>query len=258
MATTKKPATKTGTAVAVKAASNMVSIKEQMALMLAEQGDKTAPGGGNSIRITQDKKFVLPDGTKTEGPLQLVVVDFMTEHRFYEGAFNAKEMVPPNCFAIGSNPLKMFMSKNAPDPQAIDKDGSCQTCPNNQWDSAGVGAGKACKNSRMLAVLPPDADADTPLWKLGVSPTATKGFDAFVTSTARVFQTPPIGVVVSVSFDDSVTYSKLLFSDPQMNENLGAHFGRIAEAKEMLTTEPDVSQFQKAKPAARGKAPARR
>ena len=257
MATKAKPAA-ASTAVAVKkpSSANIVSIKEAMAALLVDQGDKVAPGGGNAIRITQDKKFILPDGTTTPGPLELVIVDFQTEHRFYEGAFNAKEMVPPNCFAIGSNPLKMFMSKNAPDPQAAD--GNCQTCEMNQWDSAGVGKGKACKNTRILAVLPPDADEDTPLWKLGVSPTATKAFDGFVTSVARVFQTIPVGVVVTVGFDDSVTYSKLVFSNPQPNGNIEAHFARRAEAAEMLAIEPDVSKFVSAKPVARGKVGARR
>lgn len=253
MATSKaKPAAKAApsTAVAVKkpSSANLVSIKEAMASMLAEQGDKVAPGGGNQIRTTQDKKFILPDGSKTEGPLQLVIVDFATQHRFYAGAFNAKEIVPPNCFAIGTNPLKMVMSKNAPDPQS--NDGNCGTCAMNQYGSDGDG--KACKNTRMLAVLPPDAGADTPLWLLSVSPTALKNFDGFVTSVARVFQTPPIGVIATVGFDDSVTYAKLVFSDPQVNTNIGDHFGRIAEAKEMLAAEPDVSKFEKAKPAARG------
>lgn len=259
MATKAKPpaAKAASTAVAVKkpSSANIVSIKEAMAAMLDEQGDKVAPGGGNAIRITQDKKFILPDGTSTPGPLELVIVDFASENRFYEGAFNSKDLVPPNCFAIGTNPLKMMMSKNAPEPQATD--GNCQTCEMNQWDSAGVGKGKACKNTRILAVLPPDADADTPLWRLGVSPTATKAFDGFVTSVARVFQTIPIGVIATVSFDDSVTYSKLVFSNPQPNANIETHFSRMAEAKEMLAVEPDVSKFV-AKPPARGKAPARR
>jgi len=244
----KTPATSTAVAVKKPSSANLVSIKEAMAAQLAALSDKTAPPGGNQIRTTQDKKFILPDGSKIDGPLQLVIIDFATQHRFYAGKFDAKAIVPPNCFAVGTNPLKMVMSKNSPEPQA--HDGNCSTCAMNQFGSDGDG--KACKNSRMLAVLPPDADADTPMWLLGVSPTALKGFDGFVTSVARVFQTPPIGVVATVGFDDSVTYARLVFSDPQINVNLGDHFGRQAEAKELLMAEPDVSKFVSAKPAARG------
>jgi hypothetical protein len=49
-----------------------------------------------------------------------------------------------------------------------------------------------------------------------------------------------------------------VFSDPQPNPNIGVHFARQEEAKAMLTVEPDVSQFVKAAPVGRGKAPARR
>jgi hypothetical protein len=141
----------------------------------------------------------------------------------------------------------MAPSKNAPLAQATD----CQSCPNNQFGSDGNG--KACKNSRVLAVLPPDADEDTPMWLLNVSPTALKGFDGYVANVVRVFQTPPIGVVTTVTFDDSVSFAKLVFSDPQPNENIGAHFGRQEEAKALLAVEPDVSQF-----VSQAKAPARK
>lgn len=251
MATTKKPAASTAVAVKKTTGANLVSIKEAMAAQLADLASRVAPASGNAIRVTQDKQFLLPDGTKTPGPLELVVVDFTSKNSFYEGAFDPKAISPPACFSIGQNPLKMTPSNNAPVAQSTD----CQSCPMNQFGSAGTG--KACKNSRVLAVLPPDADADTPMWTLATSPTANKGFDGFVSSVARVFQTPPVGVVVSVSFDLNETYAKLVFTNPQPNENLAEHFGRQAEAAAMLAVEPDVSQYVKAPPA-RGKVAARR
>ena len=255
MATKAKPAVKatTSTAVAIKkpSSANLVSLKEAMAAQVAALSARVAPPAGAAIRVTQDKQFLLPDGTKTPGPLDLVIVDFTSKNSFYEGAFDPKAISPPACFSIGQNPLKMVPSDNAPVPQATD----CSSCPMNQFGSAGTG--KACKNSRILAVLPPDADENTPMWTLATSPTANKGFDGFVTSVARVFQTPPVGVVVSVSFDPNETYAKLVFTNPQPNPNLAEHFGRQAEATAMLEVEPDVSQYVKAPPP-RGKAAAGR
>lgn len=243
------------TAVAVKkAGGNVVSItamQEQLRAQAAAVAEKTAPASGNFIRVTQDKKFLLPDGTQTPGPLQLVIVEFGSKNAFYEGAYDPKNISPPACFAIGSNPQQMVPSANSPLAQASD----CTSCPMNQFGSAGDG--KACKNSRVMAVLPPDADEDTPLWMLATSPTANKGFDGYVSSVARTFQTSPIGVVTTVGFDSGSTYAKLTFTDPQPNENLAAHFGRQEEAKAMLAVEPDVSSFVKAPPA-RGKAAGRR
>lgn len=234
----------TSTAVAVKkTGSNVVSIMETLRAQAAAVVDKTAPASGNAIRVTQDKQFLLPDGTKTPGPLHLVIVDFASKNTFYERAFDPKAITPPACFSIGSNPLKMVPSDNAPLKQATD----CGTCPMNQFGSDGDG--KACKNSRVLVVLPPDADENTPLWTLATSPTANKGFDGFVTSVARIFQMPPVGVVATVGFDPSVTYAKLVFSDPQPNPNVEVYFARQAEAQAMLAVEPDVSQFKSAAPA---------
>lgn len=240
---------KASTAVAVKGttSSAIVSIQEQLKAQLAAQAGKIAAPSGINIRTTQDKKFLLPDGTKCDGPLDLVVVDFVSRNMFYEGTYDPNNVAPPVCFAIHSEPRQMVPSDNSPAKQSDD----CASCPMNQFGSSGKG--KACKNTRMLAVLPPDADTDTPLWLLSVSPTAIKGFDSFVGSVARTFQMPPIGVVVSVDFDPNQTYASLVFKDPQPNGNIEAHFGRQAEAAELLNTEPDYSGYAApaAKPASR-------
>jgi hypothetical protein len=245
-----------GTAVATKkpASSAIVSIQEQLKAQVAAQANKIAPPSGINIRVTQDKKFQLPDGSKVDGPLDLVIVDFVSRNTFYEGAYDPNNISPPACFAIHPEPKQMAPSDNSPVKQADD----CASCPMNQFGSAGKG--KACKNSRVLAVLPPDADADTPMWLLQVSPTALKGFDGYVGSVARTFQMPPIAVVTSVDFNPNETYASLTFGDPRPNENLAVHFARQAEAKELLMTEPDVSGFgqEPAKPARTAARPAAR
>lgn len=234
MATSKKTA---GTAVAVKAPSgNIVSIQEALKAQLATQAGRTAPASGSMIRLSPGK-FTLPDGTTTPGPLELVIVDFTSKNTFYEGAYDPKNIAPPNCFSIGNDIASMVPSKASPQPQAA----SCAVCPMNAFGSSGDG--KACKNSRLMAVLPPDADENTPLWLLATSPTANKSFDGHVGVVARLFEMPPIGVVTEVSLDPSTTYAKLVFSNPKPNGNVAAHFARQDEARKMLAIEPDVSGF---------------
>lgn len=244
-----KPKAKASTAVAVKKSGGSVvsiaAIQGQLKAQAAAMSDKVAPASGNYIRVTQDKHFMLPDGTKTPGPLELVIVEFTSVNKFWEGAYDPKNITPPACFAISTDPKSMAPSANAPIAQASD----CQSCPMNQFGSAGDG--KACKNSRVMAVLPPDADADTPLWLLATSPTANKGFDGYVAGVARTFQMPPVGVVTTVGFDTGSTFAKLTFSDAQPNPNLAEHFARQEEAREMLAVEPDVSGFVKDAPPAR-------
>lgn len=232
-----KPATKTSGTVAVRkpAAGAVVDIKAALAAQVASLGERIQPAGGISIRLGKGK-FTMPDGTETPGPIRVVVVDFAVTHDFYRGKYDPKNIVPPDCFGIGSNPKQMVPSDNAPNRQADD----CQSCPMNEFQSAGNG--KACKNGRALAVLPPD-DAEADMWLLSVSPTALKSFDGFVASAARLYNMPPVGVSVEVSLDANVDYPKLVFSDPQPVEDVAAFFARQAEAKDIVYTEPDVSGF---------------
>jgi hypothetical protein len=256
---TKKPAAKGAapkkdasatTSVAVRKASAgaVVNIKEALKAQAAAMGERTQPAGGNKIRLGKGK-FTLPDGTEAV-ELQLVIVDFRVTHDFYPGKFDPKNIVPPACFAIGINPKQMTPSANAPEPQCD----SCQTCPMNEFGSSGDG--KACKNGRALAVLPPEADENTDLWLLDVSPTALKNFDGFVNSVARLYDMPPVGVIATVTMDPNVDYPKLVFSDPQPNDKLAVHFARQGEAKEMLETEPDVTNYVSPNKAPAGRKPA--
>lgn len=240
-------AKKTGTAVAVKksSAGALVSLKEKLAAQAAALNERTAAPGGDKIKLSRGK-FKLPDGSETD-ELQIVIVDFLSVNSFYEGAYDPNNISPPACFAIGTIPTQLVASDNSPNKQSD----ACSTCPMNQFGSSGNG--KACKNGRRLAVLPPDADEDTPMWILDVSPTGLKGFDGYVRSVSQKFGLPPIGVLTTVSMDASVDYPKLVFSDPQPNENLEVHFARSKEAMDRLTQEPDVSQYgQDAPPPARG------
>ena len=252
MATTKTTATKktpTSNAVAVRKATagNLVSIQDALKAQAAAMGARIQPATGNMIRATQDKKIILPDGTKTEGPLQLVVLDFVIAHNFYPVGFDDKNIVPPDCYAIGINPKDMTPMANSPNIQAK----NCQECPNNEWGSKGDG--KACNNERLLAVMPPDADDDTPIWLLKVSKTAIKGFDGCVAGIKRVYQSVPIQFILTVGFNDSVTYPSWEFTDPQPNPNLATHFARQAEATELLSHERDMSSW-----VAQPKTPARK
>ena len=252
MATAKKvvpikaaPSASKSTAVAVKKPSSgaVVSIQDALRAQAAAVSERTAPSTGINIR-TAGKQFSFPDGTKSPGPVDLVIVDFVSRNDFYEGAFDKDAIVPPACFAIGANPLKLVASDNSPAKQAD----TCAECPMNQFGSKGKG--KACSNTRLLAVLPADAKEGTPLSILKVSPTGTKSFDGFVKETARAFQVPPVGVVVTVSFDENEDYPKLVFGDAVPNELVGEHFSRQDEAKELLSQEPDVSGYESPKPKA--------
>lgn len=220
------------------------------------RGRLAAPTG-DRIKI-DNKQFKLPNGD-TSDLLTGIIVDFVYYNAYYESAFNPGSITPPNCFSIALEPSSAVPSANSPDVQAD----ACQSCWANQFGSAGNG--KACRNSILVAMLPPDADQDTPLMLLNVSPTGIKPFSAYLSSILRM-QRPPYSVTTDIECNPNVKYDTLTFSNPQpINDDMIAMIrSRRDEARERLLVEPDVSAINAAneakKPAVKGKlqAPKRR
>jgi hypothetical protein len=231
MATTakKQPAAKTGTAV--------IDVQAEMAKEMESISSRIQANTGNSIRVTQDKQFQLPDGTKNPGPLSVVILDFASVNEFHDRPYKKGEEMPPACFAVGLEPNNLVPHETSPDKQADD----CRTCANNEWGSNG--AGKACSNTRLLAVCLPDADADEIL-TLKVSPTGVKAFDAYVSSVKSQFSKPPIGVITEIYFDPNLTYGSLRFKPAGLNENVGPHFELKKQARDRVLAPKDVSKYQ--------------
>jgi hypothetical protein len=239
-------ATKKTTALAPRASTSLVSLQERLQQQLKEMATRVLPESGNRIQVTQDKSFKFPDGTRTE-TFEAIIVDFVSVNLFYEKSFDPKQISPPACFSISLTPTNMVPSPRSPKRQAE----ACTGCPMNEFGSKNDG--KACKNTRLLALMSPDAKPEDPLLLLSISPTGTKAFDSYVRSVASVFMTPPIGVVTTFKFDEHLDYPSVRCSEPKQNENLTAAGARMDEARELLLVEPDVSSFEaaSAKPAAR-------
>lgn len=213
--------------------------------MLAQQvaGDIErlgAIGGKDAIRITQDKKFELPNGDVAD-ELIAVVVDFVYRNEYYIGTFNRKTIAPPACFAISPVANDLKPSENSPMKQSGD---GCITCQQNQFGSSPQGDGKACKNTVYLAVLPTDATADTPIWVLKTSPTAVKHFNGYVSKLARSAQVPVTAVATRIFFDPNSTFASLRFEAQGVNPVFSATLARADEARHRLLQEPDTTGFE--------------
>lgn len=229
---------KAKTAVANRTGTSMVSMKDAIAKEITSLQDRTGAPGGDVIRITQDKKFVTPDG-EFPGPLRVVIVDFVTQRSFYDRPFDKKNMTPPACTAIAVKPTEMAPFKDVP----VRQSDNCAGCPMNEWGSDGDG--KACKEHRLLAVIPEDADATSEIAVLSVSPTALKSFDGYVRSLASSLQMAPFQVVTKVGFAEDQKYATLRFGDPKpAGEDLVAIAYSLREAaRERLLAKPDFSGY---------------
>lgn len=215
-------------------------IRAQLAQQLSKDLERLgAIGGKDTIRVTQDKKFELPNGD-TLDEIEVAVVDFVYRNEYYLGAFNRKQLSPPACFSIAQAASTMQPSNNSP----IRQSDACATCQQNQWGSSPTGDGKACKNTVMLAVLPLDATDDTPIWVIKSSPTAVKHFNAYVAKLARGAGVPVSAVATKLFFDPNSTFASLRFDAIGPNPVFELTNERKAEAAHRLGQEPDVSAFE--------------
>jgi hypothetical protein len=233
-------------AAAPKTANLPVNIREQLEKEAADIAKRVQAPTGDFIQVTQDKQFILPDGTKSTGPLSVVILDFVSAKRYSDRPYKKGEESPPACFALGLEPNSLKAHPTSPDKQGDD----CNSCPLNQWGSDGKG--KACKDQRILAVTAPGTDD---VYRIKVSPTGCKPFDAYVGTVRTQYNTPPIGVVTEIYFDPNVSHASLRFGNPRPNTELEKHFGLKDAARERLLTPPDVSSYE---PLSKGKSAGKR
>lgn len=184
----------------------LVDIRAQLRRELEEQKNRVAAPSKNKIS-TLGKTFTLPDGRSNPGPLNLIVLDWRVSHEYYTGIYDPSKPAIPTCWAKG---LTLDIG---PDPTVVEKpkSESCVTCQYNQFGSGPTGKNKACKESRILAVVPPDFTADVMPLTLEVSPTAIRSFDGWVT-LLKQRGIHPIQTVVEIGFRADLHYPSLVFS----------------------------------------------
>jgi hypothetical protein len=182
-----------GTEVVVKGKGGLPSKLEKELAKYAQEAAAQAPVVSGRYISTQGGHFSY-QGANLGDQLSVVVLDTAYDNAFYTEAFDPDNPQPPVCFAIGKIEADLKPSAQAPKPQAA----RCAECRYNQFGTAEVGKGKACKNVIRLALLPYDAsgnlkDAESALLKL--MPTAVRPWGAYVRKLTALEGRPPFGVV---------------------------------------------------------------
>ena len=216
--------------------------RERMLADVAALKEKLAAPGSDGIQVTQGKEFVFPDGTRVDS-FKAIIVDFVSFNAYYEGVYNPDNVVPPNCFAIGTLANdQLVASDTSPEKQNDEGHDACKTCWANAFKSADNGKGKACKQSIKLALLCEDGE----LHRMGISSTGLRPFGTYTRDVANVLGCPPYGVMTTFSFDPESDWASVRCSDPLTlnDEQLTMVFAKRDDALSMLTVEPDVSEFQ--------------
>lgn len=159
--------------------------------------------------------------------MRCVILDGIMENVYYEGEYEEGSPSAPTCFAYGrydrdgktvigidvredADGTGMSPHKSVLKPQHSD----CDSCPHNQFGSALTGKGKACKNTRRLALIPVQGAMKKGVFNINVQDTehyatapvaylktpvmSTKIYSAFVTQVASSLKRPPYGVFTRI------------------------------------------------------------
>lgn len=210
---------------------------------------KTKLQAPTSDRIKiKDKKFVLPNGA-TATDLDVVIVEFVYGNFYYLKPYVPGKIETPTCFALNAEPDALTPSEKSLDRQCAD----CRQCPQNAFQSAPNGKGKACRNHIHIALLPADITStteETPFVVLAIPPTNLQAFNRYVRGVASILQRPPYGVATHLSVNSSKNWDLVDFTEPRpfdMGKSDEKAFvnmvkSRRADALELLLAEPDFAE----------------
>ena len=153
-------------------------------------------------------RLTFNDAPLLNNEMAVIVLDGILENVFYDGKYDPENPQTPSCFAFGREDKDMKPHEKVEHP-VCDK---CSSCPNNAFGSAEVGKGKACRNTRRLAMIAagtmkdgrfsPFEDlehfesAQVAYMKLPV--TSVKGYATFVKQLAGALKRPPFAVFTKV------------------------------------------------------------
>jgi len=206
---------------------------ELMKKQLADTNKRIAQSDSNRVKVNR-AGFIAPGGDQGD-ELIVVVVDYTNVNMFYESEYDKDNITDPDCYANNRIHAELEPERKSPKLQAE----VCTACPQNQWGSAPRGKGKACKNSRLLAIVPFDNIGEAPIWTISVSPTGIKRWDNYVKKLADVNLTPMF-VGTKITLAKGLDYASLMFETLQKLDEGDANLiiTRLEAASELLNRVP--------------------
>lgn len=235
---------------------------------------EASTGGGGNFFSFRGATLSYQDSPVPNNEMAVVIVDSIFENVYYEGRYDPENPAPPTCFAFAREeselqPHKVVVAAD----QAVNSE--CESCPMNEWASADTGRGKACRNTRRLAVInagslgdrgrfePADMDhlASTEIAYMRLPVTSVKGYATFVKQVAGTLRRPPYGIFAKIRVvPDAKSQFKVVFEaiDQVPNDLMDVVVRRRKEAQ-ISIEQPyslEVSEPEPKRPAARGGAKA--
>jgi hypothetical protein len=166
--------------------------------------------------------------------MAVVIVDYIFENVYYEGEWDPDDVRPPRCFSFSREGYDMTPHESVVKAGHAQND-RCEAsgeplCKWNKFNSADKGRGKACRNTRRLALIPagtavpnerpgtyiyftdPAQFADSPVGFLRLPVTSVKNWGMYAKSAAGALRRPYFGISTRVMvFPDKDTQVRVEF-----------------------------------------------
>ena len=234
-----KAAKKPGTAVVTRKpkAGALTTWEAQLASAAVEVATAEASAlGGRMISIRGGILSFAGQPIK-ENKLDVIILDSIFLNTYYEEAFDPDKMAAPICYAINRDEKELTPAENVQEDQNNGE--GCTGCWANKFNSAEKGKGKACKNTRRLALITADALKADVITKqdiafLNIPVTSIKGWALYVQKLANVLKRPPFGVVtrLTVQADPDVQVRVLFEPGKMIPGDVGAAvLAKVEEAR---------------------------
>jgi hypothetical protein len=258
------------TAAATESSNALIPWQEQLAKDAAIAADMEANAGGGNFFSVRGGILSFNDAPLKNNEMAVVITDAILENVFYDGVYDSSTPQAPLCFAFGRDEMAMKPHDN------VVKNGSeqfdkCRGCPMNEFGTANAGKGKACRNTRRLAMISAgefdeqgrfkmvkEADhfesAALGFMKLPV--TSIKGYAAFVKQVVGVLGRPPHGIFTKVKvIPDPKTQFRVIFEalGPIPDHIMPAVMKRNQEARATIEQPYNLEVEAPAAPAGKGR-----
>lgn len=181
----------------------VVAWKDRVAA-LAKDVAATEKSTGSSYISFKGGRLAIGENYVPGDKILCVILDHVWEYTFFPNAYDPTKLVSPICYAYGRKEDEMAVAGEEPQSD------SCSGCPRNEWGSdLKGGRGKACKNSRKLAIIHADSlsgdIAKAEVVQARIPVTSVKNFSKFATDVANVLHVPPFGVICELSVTPNPT-----------------------------------------------------
>lgn len=191
-----------------KPTNQLMNYDEELAKFATEYSAQEAGAATGQFFGLKGGRLTFNDAPLPNNEMAVILLDGVLENVYYEGAYDPDNPQSPSCFAFGRNEADMVPHEKVPNPVCS----KCHGCPMNEFGSAEIGKGKACRNTRRLAMIAAGTMQNgrfTPFDDLEHYKTAqiaymklpvmsVKGYATFVKQLEGALKVPPFAVFTKV------------------------------------------------------------